>query len=75
MNGRLKLSEFDISEETGFVPVAPPLQALPEVFSRWEALVSRLSSLISQGRIRQEVRMPSSSDLVPSGQETGERCA
>ena len=51
----LNLHDFDISEETGFIPAVPPLRKLPEIFLQWEALAENLTSLISQRRIRQEV--------------------
>ena len=32
----LRLQDFDISEDTGFVPSSPPLTSLPEYFTRWK---------------------------------------
>ena len=55
MNTELHLQDFDISEDTGFVPSSPPLTSLPEYFSRWEALVKNLPALIRERRIRDEV--------------------
>ena len=51
----LRLQDFDISEDTGFVPSSAPLTSLPEYFTRWEALARNLPALISEGRIREEV--------------------
>ena len=55
MSTELRLRDFDISEDTGFVPSTPPLTSLPEYFSRWEALVRNLPALIRERRIREEV--------------------
>ena len=52
----LRLGDFDISEETGFVPPTPPLACLPEYFSRWEALARNLPALIRERRIREAVQ-------------------
>ena len=51
----LRLEDFGISEETGFVSASPPLCVLPPYFAKWEAVMSKLSSLIMQKRIRQEI--------------------
>ena len=32
----LRLQDFDISEDTGFVPSSPPLTSLPEYFTHWK---------------------------------------
>ena len=55
MSTELRLRDFDISEDTGFVPSSPSLTCLPEYFSRWEALVRNLPALIRERRIREEV--------------------
>ena len=55
MSTELRLRDFDISEDTGFVPSSPPLTSLPEYFSRWEALARNLPALIRERRIRKEV--------------------
>ena len=57
MSTELHLQDFDISEDTGFVPSSPPLTSLPEYFSRWEALVMNLPALIRERRIRDEVHV------------------
>ena len=54
-DGELRLRDFDISEETGFVPSSPPLACLPEYFSCWEVLARNLPALIRERRIRQAV--------------------
>ena len=52
----LCLSDFDVSEKTGFVPETPPLRRLShETFSRWEEVMDRLPTLIESGRLREEV--------------------
>ena len=51
----LRLQDFDISEDTGFVPSSAPLTSLPEYFTRWEALARNLPALIRDRRIREEV--------------------
>jgi len=59
MNGsqaELRLRDFDISEETGFVPSSPPLANLPEYFSRWEDLARNLPTVIRERRVREEVK-------------------
>ena len=52
----LSLSDFDISEKTGFVPETPPLRRLShETFSRWEDVMDRLPSLIQSRELRAEI--------------------
>ena len=51
----LQLSDFDISEKTGFLPPSPPLGSLPECFLRWECLVRELPRLVEERRLREEV--------------------
>ena len=57
MSTELRLKDFDISEDTGFVPSSPPLTNLPKYFSRWEALARNLPALIRERRIREEVHV------------------
>lgn len=52
---RLTLDDFDISEETGFLPEKPPLQSLPAYFSQWEETVSQLSNLLQNKQLRSAV--------------------
>ena len=63
MNGtraKLKLSDFDISEATGFVPSDRPLDRLPaDCFASWEDVVSSLPTLVKEKRIRHAIhRLP-----------------
>lgn len=57
---RLALSDFDISDTTGFISPEPSLDRLPAAcFVSWEDLVSSLPTLVKEKRIRQEVhRLP-----------------
>ena len=55
MNTGFRLRDFDISEETGFVPPSPPLACLPEYFAPWEVLARNLPALIREKSIRQAV--------------------
>ena len=48
------LADFDISEETGFVP-SPPLRRLPAEFEQWEDVVIDLRVLLPEKRIRETV--------------------
>ncbi|MDB5583668.1 MAG: hypothetical protein JWR80_8844 [Bradyrhizobium sp.] len=47
------LSSYQIDETTGFVPPVDPLDALPDRFSPWEAIVPNTSALIRSRRLRQ----------------------
>ena len=52
----LKLSDYDISAETGFIPAHPPLERLPgESFAPWENLMLQLPELNRTRRLRAEV--------------------
>lgn len=52
----LRLSDFDISPRTGFMPATPPLRRLPgDYFGPWEELMSRLPELNKSKQIRAEV--------------------
>ena len=55
----LLLSDFDISEERGFVPDVPPLKRLPPYFSPWEELSGELSGLLQRqrGEVRSRVEL------------------
>ena len=59
MNGiqkELRLKDFDISEETGFLPPTLPLKRLPgDYFSSWEDLCADLHILIKNKQLRNEV--------------------
>ena len=56
----LRLSDFDISEKTGFVPEVPPISRLDdEIFSRWEEIMDQLPTLIKSGKLREQI------DLLP----------
>ena len=59
MNGTkkyLKLSDFDISEKTGFLPPDPPLKRLPgEHFLSWEDTCARIPDLIKNKQLRAEI--------------------
>lgn len=50
-----KLSDYDISEKTGFVPEEPPLASLPPYFSKWEEAAGRLSQLLGEKQLRRVV--------------------
>ena len=53
---KLRLSDFNISERTGFVPETPPLSRLSNgVFSRWEELMDQLPMLIKEHKLREKV--------------------
>lgn len=55
---RLRLSDFDISEKTGFLPEVPPLSRLShESFSKWEELMDQLPTLIKEHRLREMIEM------------------
>ena len=53
--GPFILADFSISEETGFISTVPPLRVLPPYFAEWEAIMSKLPSLITHKCIRQEI--------------------
>ena len=59
MNGHgvhFRLSDFDISEKTGFVPEVPPISRLDNaIFSRWEEVMERLPALIKSGKLREQI--------------------
>ena len=56
MSQQLKLSDFDISEKTGFVLPNPPLRRLPgEYFSSWEDTCARIPDLIEKKQLRAEI--------------------
>lgn len=53
----LRLSDYEISPETGFLPATPPLGRLPgEYFAEWEDLMLHLPELNNAKRLRAEVR-------------------
>ena len=50
------MSDFDISEKTGFVPEEPPLSRLSgEAFSQWEDVMGQLPALIESRQLREKV--------------------
>lgn len=51
----LNFEDFDISEETGFVPSTPPLDALPGYFKEWDELVAKIPSLVAKRKMREEI--------------------
>lgn len=51
----LKLEEFGISEESGFMSATPPLRALPPYFAEWEAVINQLPSLIECKCLRRDI--------------------
>ena len=59
MNGgtvHFHLSDFDISEKTGFVPEVPPISRLDNaIFSRWEELMDQLPAMIESSKLREQV--------------------
>ena len=55
---QLRLSDFDISEKTGFVPEEPPLSRLDgEAFSSWENLMDQLPTLIKEHQLRKQIEL------------------
>lgn len=51
---RVKLSDYDISPETGFLPTQAPAR-LTGCFSQWEGLLDNLPQLIKTKKLRDEV--------------------
>lgn len=52
----LRLSDYQISQTTGFLPATPPLDRLPgDHFGPWERLISRLPELNASRQLRSEV--------------------
>lgn len=52
----LHLSDYNISERTGFIPELPPLSRLTnQVFSRWEELMDQLPDLIKERKLRDRI--------------------
>ena len=51
-----KLSDFDLSEEVGFLPTVPPSRKLPDYFTPWEDIIADLPDLIQTGKIRERIR-------------------
>ncbi|GJJ76687.1 indoleamine 2,3-dioxygenase [Entomortierella parvispora] len=50
------LSDYDISPKTGFLPVDPPLQILPDpYFAPWEETFEQFNGLLLASRLRQRV--------------------
>ncbi|KAG0054337.1 hypothetical protein BGZ83_011443 [Gryganskiella cystojenkinii] len=50
------LSDYDISPKTGFLPVEPPLQILPDpYFAPWEETFEQFNGLLLASRLRQRV--------------------
>ena len=52
---RKLLPNFDMSENTGFIPSKTPLTTLPPYFNKWEEVVNELSKLLREKRLRQVV--------------------
>lgn len=52
----LKLSDFNLSEEVGFLPTFPPSRKLPDYFTPWEDIISDLPGLIESGKIRERIK-------------------
>ena len=49
----IRLEDYAVSDRNGFLPTSPPLAKLPNTYYEpWEALASRLSTLIKDGSIR-----------------------
>lgn len=49
----IRLEDYAVSEKNGFLPTSPPLAKIPNTYYEpWEALASRLSTLIKDGSIR-----------------------
>ena len=51
----LRLGDFNISKETGFIPSQEPLRRLPAKFSAWDNSADCLKQLISTRKLREEV--------------------
>ena len=52
----IRLSDYEISPETGFLPATPPLKRLPgEYFAAWENLMLHLPELNKAKQLRNEV--------------------
>lgn len=52
----MTLAAYQVDPVTGFVPAVPPLLALPEAYSAWDAVVPELSALIRSRRLRALLR-------------------
>ncbi|XP_064405702.1 indoleamine 2,3-dioxygenase 2-like [Halichondria panicea] len=56
MTKQVKLSDFDVSETTGFVATKPPLRKLPgEYFSSWEDTCTKIPALIENKELRAKI--------------------
>ncbi len=56
-NRQLLLSDYDISEETGFVPpIAPLMRLRDDRFRQWEDLARDTPKLVEEKLIREKVR-------------------
>lgn len=52
----IRLEDYAVSDRNGFLPTSPPLAKLPSAYYEpWEALASRLSTLIKDGSIRSKI--------------------
>ena len=55
MADRPTLENFEISQETGFLPEKPALSSLSPYFSEWEKVVGQLSELLRDKQLREAV--------------------
>ena len=52
-----RVEDYDISEQYGFLPPAPPLEQLPDrYYGQWEAIAANFQSLVLSKRLREVVR-------------------
>ena len=52
---RTKLSSYEVSDKTGFLPENPPLTSLPSYFSKWEEVAGQLSKMLQEKTLRKAV--------------------
>ena len=51
----MRLSDYRVDRERGFLPPSDPLDSLPSEFDAWEATAQNLSALLISGRLRREI--------------------
>lgn len=60
---QLKLSDFDISEVTGFIPPNPPLSGFShDRFKQWEDLAENTPKFVKEKKLRDEVGCATTED-------------
>ena len=71
------LADYDISQETGFMPAnPPPLRRLPSAYyEEWEQIMDHLNALTLSGKLREKVRKLPVLSVEPLATKAEERRA